>query len=339
MVIDHDFYMKLALEEAWKYQGLTYPNPAVGSLLLDQYGSVVSVEAHKKAGDPHAEVKTLKAAFLKLCTDSELTETLKNLTDSHTIHDFLTTHHNNLFSECTLYVTLEPCCHYGKTPPCAYLVAVLGIKTVMIGCMDPNHEAAGGKAYLEASGTRVISGVMAEACSELLEPFILWKKRQFVFFKHAQTLNGVIDGGYISSSETLRHVHALRDKIGLLVIGGNTVRVDRPTLDARLTGGRAPDILIYSRQNSFDLSIPLFGVAGRKVFISDTLEKIGEYDYVMIEGGSGMYEAAQGWIDWHLTLLSPVMRKGLIFSPEKAEKKEQILFSQKVGNDLLIWSK
>jgi len=336
MVIDHAFYMQLALNEAWKYQGLTYPNPAVGSLLLDGFGQIIAVESHKRAGEPHAEVNTLKAAFLALSADAVLKKTLASLTASSDIHDFLTKNHSGLFAQCTLYVTLEPCAHHGRTPPCSLLIKELGIKHVVIGSLDPNETAAGGKSLLEAAGVQVESGILKAACDQLIEPFIKWQEKNFVFFKHAQTLNGTIDGGYISAPETLDLVHALRDRIDLIVIGGETVRSDKPTLDARRIDGKAPDVLIYSRSKTFDKTIPLFDVPGRTVHIAETLDLVESYRFVMIEGGGRMYDAVKHRIDWHLTLLSPIIRSGLSFNGTKTEKT---LHSLKMGEDLLIWSK
>lgn len=334
MVIDHAFYMRLALGEAWKYQGLTYPNPAVGSLLLDGNGRIIAVEAHKKAGEPHAEVNTLKAAFLKLSDNPKLSSELEKLADSATIHDFLSAHHNGLFAESTLYVTLEPCAHHGKTPPCSQLIKNVGIKKVIIGSLDPNETAAGGRELLKASGIEVEHGISKEACEQLIEPFVLWQKKKFVFFKHAQTLNGTIDGGYISGNESLDHVHALRDRTDLLVIGGETVRTDRPTLDARRVDGKAPDVLIYSRSKDFDKTIPLFNVPGREVIIADDLDVMESYNFIMIEGGGAMFEAVKERFDWHLTLLSPKVRPGLPFA---GSREERILHTRSVGEDTLIW--
>ncbi len=102
---------------------------------------------------------------------------------------------------------------------------------------------------------------------ELIEPFLIWQERAFVLFKIAQTANGKIGGGYLSSKESLEHVHQLRLACDYMVIGGNTVRVDRPTLDCRFIEAKAPDIVIYSKQKDFDREIPLFKVKDREVNI------------------------------------------------------------------------
>ena len=114
MKIDDNFYMKLAIDEAWKYQLLTYPNPAVGCVIVKN-GKLLAIEAHKEAGMPHAEVNALKEAFLKENPKSVLS-TLKT---SQEIHKFLIENHNGFFNDCEIFVTLEPCNHIGKTPACA----------------------------------------------------------------------------------------------------------------------------------------------------------------------------------------------------------------------------
>ncbi len=107
--------MNLAINEAWKYQGLTYPNPAVGCCVVGEHGEIISIEAHKKSGSPHAEVNALQVAFASLSNTVEILL----LKSSHDIHNYLIENHNNIFNKCTLYVTLEPCAHVGKTPSCA----------------------------------------------------------------------------------------------------------------------------------------------------------------------------------------------------------------------------
>jgi diaminohydroxyphosphoribosylaminopyrimidine deaminase/5-amino-6-(5-phosphoribosylamino)uracil reductase len=336
MVIDPAFYMHLALDAAWRYQGLTYPNPAVGALLLDGGGRILAIEAHQKAGGPHAEVLALKTGFLQLCDNPALCQTLAKLEASHQIHDFLLAHHAGLFKACTLYVTLEPCFHHGKTPPCSRLIAGVGIREIGIGSLDPNAEAAGGAAFLAEKGVAVTTGIAQEACDALLEPFRRWQMGRFVFFKHAQRLNGTIDGGYISADATLDFVHALRERCDLIVIGGNTVRTDRPTLDARRVGGRAPDVLIYSEAKAFDQTIPLFSVPGRRVFVESSLERMNAYRFVMVEGGGAMYEAVKAKIDWHLCLLSFRLGGQIGFAATGSQRR---LHTRPLAEDLLIWSR
>jgi diaminohydroxyphosphoribosylaminopyrimidine deaminase/5-amino-6-(5-phosphoribosylamino)uracil reductase len=305
-MVDDNFYMDLCLKEAWKYQGLTYPNPAVGSLILDDFGKILSLEAHRKSGYGHAELNAISKAF-ELLGDT----TIKNLKTPSAKHQYILKHHNNRFKNFTIYVTLEPCNHTGSTPPCSMLIKTLGFKRVVIGSLDINKEATGGANLLKNSGKEVVTGVLEKECDELLKPFKKWQQKEpYIFFKLAKTQNGVYSGGIISSLESRVHVHKLRDKTDLLVIGGNTVRVDRPTLDARLCDGKAPDVCIYSKEDNFDRDIPLFKVPDRKVFITDDLEIVKKYKFIMIEGGEGMLKATSKLVDSYLFFTAPHFKKG-----------------------------
>ncbi|BCD59763.1 MULTISPECIES: bifunctional diaminohydroxyphosphoribosylaminopyrimidine deaminase/5-amino-6-(5-phosphoribosylamino)uracil reductase RibD [unclassified Nitratiruptor] len=331
-MVNYDiFFMDIALQEAWRYQGLTYPNPAVGAVVAID-NCFISKGAHTKAGAPHAEVEAIKEAYYALTGD----EHIHHLQDALELHEYLVANAKDLFHNATIYVTLEPCNHFGKTPPCSLLIKKLGFQRVAIGVQDPNEEAAGGASFLRNCGIQVDIGIQEERAKVLIEPFLQWRSNTFTLFKLAQTLNGVIDGGIISCEESRRFVHALRDKIDLLVIGGNTVRTDRPILDARMVGGKAPDILIYSRNKKFDNNIPLFHVPNRKVFIEETLDRIKNYRYVMIEGGEGMLEATKDLANWYLFFVAPVLQEGKRY---QVSQKLRFLHQQTCGTDTMIWSK
>ena len=333
MVIDNSFFMSLALKEAWKYQGLTYPNPAVGCAIVGEKGEILAVEAHHKAGEAHAEVNALKSAYYKITNDSYIL----SLHTSVDIHTHLLSNHNNIFHNCTLFTTLEPCSHVGKTPSCAYLISDLGIKEIYVGSLDTNEEAENGNMILMKNNATVYTGCMEKESDSLLEPFNKWRKNNFVFFKWAQRLNGTTDEGEISSHESRTNVHAMRDVCDLLVIGGNTVRTDKPTLDARLVDGKAPDILILSRGKEFDTSIPLFNIKNRKVFIESDFLKLKEYKNIMIEGGSNMYDISKDFIDMHLCYIAPKIGGNEVFT--KNEDKFEILNLQKETQDIIMWMK
>ncbi len=333
MVIDTQFYMKLALDEAWKYQGLTYPNPAVGCTVVSQEGAILAIEAHKYAGAPHAEVEALKSAYYKLTNDSKILD----ICESSQIHTYLLLHHNNCFYNMTLFTTLEPCSHVGKTPSCASLISTLGIKKLFIGSIDSNMEASGGADIVANAGIDVQKDILAKECSELLEPFNMWQKNSFIFFKWAQRLNGTIDDGVISSTNSRTKVHAMRNVCDLLVIGGNSVRIDRPKLDARMVNGKAPDILIYSRSKEFDKSIPLFSVEGRKVTISDNFSLLKNYKNIMIEGGEKMFELSKDIVDYYLCFISPTVGGSSNFTG--IDEKFEILNIQKDEQDIIMWMK
>jgi len=333
MVIDKKFYMNLALREAWKYQGLTYPNPAVGCTIVGKQGEILAVEAHKKAGEPHAEVEALKMAYYKLTSD----EKILTLTTSAQIHTYLLENHNGCFSGISVFTTLEPCSHIGKTPSCADLLCKLKIKKLFVGSQDLNEEASGGNEIVKESNIEVEESLLKEECDALLKPFNTWKKERFVFFKWAQRLNGTVDGGVISSQKTRTLVHAKRDVCDLLVIGGNSVRVDRPTLDARLVNGRAPDVLILSRSGEFDKTIGLFHVKNRKVIISDNFDILKGYKNIMIEGGGNMFELSKDIADYHLCFLSPQIGGKTGFGG--MNEKFEILNILQDEQDIIMWMK
>ncbi len=326
MVVDHNFYLSLALKEAWKYQGLTYPNPAVGCSVVGEHGEILAVEAHHRAGGPHAEVNALKQAYYKLTNDSYILA----LEDSLDIHTHLLSNHNGIFENIKLYTTLEPCSHFGKTPSCATLISELGIKEVYVGSYDTNVAAQKGNMVLQMNDCEVHTEIMLEECDALLYPFRKWLDDKFVFFKWAQRLDGSVDGGIISSKDSRKNVHAMRDVCDLLVIGGETVRKDRPTLDARLVNGKAPDVLIYSREKEFDTTIPLFNVEGREVFICDNFSKVDEYKNIMIEGGEKMAELTKNITDYYLCYLAPQANNFEILNAVQ-ETQDIILWMKKKG--------
>lgn len=333
MVIDKNFYMRLALSEAWKYQGLTYPNPAVGCTVIGASGEILSIEAHKKAGMPHAEVEALKSAYFKLSGDKEILK----LENSSEIHTYLLKNHNNCFSGAYIYTTLEPCSHIGKTPSCAALISQLGIKKLFVGSLDFNTSASDGNKIVQNVGIEVESGVSQKECDELLEPFHHFLNDRFVFFKWAQRLNGTYDDGVISSLKSRILVHKMRGVCDLLIIGGESVRVDRPTLDARLASAKAPDVLIISRNKEFDKTIPLFDVPNRKVMIESSFDVIKNYKNIMIEGGQNMFELTKDIVNYYLCFVSPKFGGKLGFS--NIEEKFEILNIQQDEQDIIMWMK
>ncbi len=321
-------YMQLALNKAWEYQGLTYPNPAVGAVITLE-GQILAIEAHMKAGTSHAEVLALLRAY----------EILSNTTidfdpqDAHKAHAFLLTLPKDFFSASTIYVTLEPCSHQGQTPSCASLLHKLALKRVVVGTIDPIVGHDGGLKLLN----NVTEGVLEDEAKALLEPFMIWQKRAFVLFKLAQTSNGRIGGGYLSSQASLTHVHQLREACDTLLIGGNTVRVDRPTLDCRFTGGKAPNIMIYTKEDNFDRDIPLFDIENREVNVGDDLDFLSKPSFVMIEGGEGMLNALQKKIDWILIYQTPKLSTNNL--TYNTNMNLTFLHQDKKDVDLMIWSK
>ncbi len=323
-----EFYMQLALDKAWEYQGLTYPNPSVGAVVTLE-GKILSIKAHQKAGTSHAEVLALLSAY----------EILSNTSidfdpnDAHQAHTFLLTLPKDFFTQCTIYVTLEPCSHEGKTPSCASLLQSLSLNRVVIGIKDPIEGHSGGMKKLE----NVSVGVLKEECQALIEPFLIWQKKAFVLFKLAQTTNGRIGGGYLSSKASLTHVHQLREVCDTLLIGGNTVREDRPTLDCRFIEAEAPDVKIYAKEDNFDREIPLFSIENRSVEIINSLDFLNTPSFIMVEGGEGMLEALREKIDWILIYQTPKLSTNNL--TYNTTMNLHFLHQNKKDIDLMIWSK
>ena len=323
-----EIYMQLALNKAWEYQGLTYPNPAVGAVVTFR-GKILSVSAHKKAGTSHAEVLALVTAYESL-SNSKVDFDPTNAKEAHTS---LLSLPQNIFSECTIYVTLEPCSHEGKTPSCASLLKTLNLMRTVIGTKDPIVGHDTGADQLK----NVMMGVLENECKALLEPFMIWQKKAFVLFKLAQTSNGQIGGGYLSSKASLTHVHLLREACDTLLIGGNTVRVDRPTLDCRFIEGKAPDIVIYSKNDDLDHTIPLFSVKNREVKVTDSLDFLDKPSMVMVEGGEGMLNALKEKIDWLLIYQTPKLSSNNL--TYNTTMNLEFLHQAKKDVDLMIWSR
>lgn len=212
-------FMRMALREARKGLGRTSPNPAVGSIVVRD-GKVIGRGYHKKAGTPHAEVHALRAAG----------EDARG---------------------ATLYVTLEPCNHTGRTPPCTRAILASGIRRVVVGMIDPNPLVAGsGCALLQDNGIEVRAGVLADECRELNHPFIkhITTGLPWVIMKAGCSLDGRIaaaDGrsSWITCAKSRAEVHRLRDRVDAILIGAGTALADDPSLTTRLQGKTGKDPL------------------------------------------------------------------------------------------------
>ncbi len=211
------YYMRLALKEARKGMGRTSPNPCVGAVVVrDQ--AVIATGYHQKAGTPHAEIHALRKAGASACG-------------------------------ATLYVTLEPCNHTGRTPPCTRAIIAGGIRRVVVGMEDPNPLVdGGGKSYLQSQGVEVVSGVLAAECREINRPFIKYITQglPWVVMKAGMSLDGRISYqpqqcGGMTGPASMRKVHRLRDRVDAILVGSTTVRVDDPALTTRLPHGRGRD--------------------------------------------------------------------------------------------------
>jgi len=210
-------YMELALNLAMRAHGRTSPNPMVGAVLVRD-GKVIGEGWHKKAGTPHAEIHALQEA-------------------------------GDLAQGSTLYVTLEPCSHYGRTGPCTEAVIKAGIKKVIVAMTDPNPLVGGkGIAQLRQAGVEVVEGVLTEKAIRLNEVFLKWitTRMPFTVLKTAMTLDGKIatrtgQSQWITGESARKQVHILRDRYDAILAGIGTVLADDPALTARLpSGGQNP---------------------------------------------------------------------------------------------------
>ena len=158
----------------------------------------------------------------------------------------------------------------------------------------------------------------------------------FTFFKIALTQNGVATGGVISNLTSRAHTHQIRSLVDLMVVGGNTVGIDRPILDARLANDRAPNILIYSSKFEFDSQIPLFKVPNREVTISNSLKLAFEKRFVMIEGGENFLKNLDSRVEWILIYRSNEFKMA---ENIKLNLKLNILHRTRLDDGELLWCK
>ena len=210
-------FMRLALREAAKGAGRTSPNPVVGAVVV-RGGRVVAAGHHARAGGPHAEVVAIRAAGRRA-------------------------------RGADLYTTLEPCDHYGRTPPCSVAILEAGVKRVLVGSADPNPLVSGkGVARLRRAGVEVVEGVLRDACDAQNAHWFTFIRegRPFVTLKAAVTLDGRIatrtgDARWVTGEAARRWVHRLRDRVDAVLVGAGTARADDPRLTTRLPGGRGRD--------------------------------------------------------------------------------------------------
>ncbi|WP_063721480.1 bifunctional diaminohydroxyphosphoribosylaminopyrimidine deaminase/5-amino-6-(5-phosphoribosylamino)uracil reductase RibD [Rivularia sp. PCC 7116] len=215
--------MRRCLELARRGLGRTSPNPMVGAVIVKN-GEIIGEGFHPRAGEPHAEVFALKAA-------------------------------GDNARGATIYVSLEPCNHHGRTPPCSEALVAAGVVKVVVGMVDPNPLVAGGGIQrLQEAGIEVVSGVEEEACRKLNEGFIhrILYKQPLGILKYAMTLDGKIatttgHSAWVTNQDARTVVRQLRAGSDAVIVGGNTVRQDNPRLTSRLAGAHNPLRVVMSR--------------------------------------------------------------------------------------------
>lgn len=212
----HETYMKHALELAESAMGHTSPNPMVGCVVVKN-GRILTEGCHEKYGEFHAERNALTK-----CTED--------------------------VSGADLYVTLEPCCHQGKTPPCTEIIIEKKIGRVFVGAMDPNPKVAGnGVRILQEHGIEVMTGILEKECLALNDIFFHYIRTgmPYVAMKYAMTLDGKIaaftgDSKWVTGEKAREHVHFLRKKYSAIMVGVDTVIADDPMLNCRIDEGVNP---------------------------------------------------------------------------------------------------
>lgn len=212
------------------------PNPMVGAVIVAADGRIIGEGYHVRCGEGHAEVN----AFASVRPEDE-----------------------PLLKDATIYVSLEPCSHYGKTPPCADLIVRKGVKRCVVGCVDPFAKVHGrGIQKLRDAGIEVTVGVLEEECRRLNRRFITFneKRRPFVTLKWAQTADGYMDDHFhplaISTPYTRMLVHKLRAEADAILVGRVTAERDQPRLDVRHWSGPSPRRIVLDRNRpAFELSL------------------------------------------------------------------------------------
>ena len=277
---DDEKFMRLALREAARGVGRTSPNPAVGAVIV-KAGRVLAKGWHRCAGEPHAEIEALRV--------------LKK---------------PELARGATLYVTLEPCCTHGLTPPCTDAIAAAGLARVVVGAMDPNPLHAGrGFAVLQKAGIAVTSGILAAKCAALNAAFNKWITTglPLVIAKAGISLDGRLtrppgEGTWLTSAKSRADAMRLRAQVDAILVGAGTVRADNPRLTVRgLRGSRQPWRVVLTRSGRLPKGAHLFSdehrgrtLVFRGKSLCAVLRALGERGCtsVMIEGGGALLGSA-----------------------------------------------
>lgn len=226
-------YMRRALQLARLGRGSVHTNPMVGAVIVHN-GRIIGEGFHRRYGEGHAEVNAVASVS---AADAAL------------------------LPESTIYVTLEPCSHYGKTPPCSKLIIDKGIRRIVVGSLDPFPEVSGrGIRMLREAGREVVTGVLEKECLELNHQFMTahTRKRPYILLKWAQSADGFIDRirtadeqpQQFSTPLTAALVHQLRSEYNAIMVGSATVRLDNPSLTVRLWHGNNPLRVVLSRDGN-----------------------------------------------------------------------------------------
>ncbi|MFN9115037.1 MAG: bifunctional diaminohydroxyphosphoribosylaminopyrimidine deaminase/5-amino-6-(5-phosphoribosylamino)uracil reductase RibD, partial [Bacteroidota bacterium] len=260
MSIDEQ-YMRRCLDLAQKGAGFVAPNPMVGAALVHD-GKIIGEGWHQRYGEAHAEVNCINDAIAK--------------------------GHESLISASTLYVSLEPCAHQGKTPPCDQLIIRHKIPRIVIGCRDPFPEVNGkGIEHLMQEGIDVKVGVLESECQNLNKRFFCFhqKHRPYIILKWAQSADGYIGSGtterwLISNEQTNKLVHTWRGEEAAVIVGANTARLDNPLLTNRSGMGAQPIRVVVDRYLKLPHHLHLFDGSVKTMVLNELKNEEGIVSYV-----------------------------------------------------------
>ncbi len=263
-MLSHEKYMHRCLQLAKLGQGKVAPNPMVGAVIVHN-DRIIGEGYHQEFGEAHAEVNAINSVENK-----------------------------SLLSESTIYVSLEPCAHFGKTPPCANLIVEHQFKQVVIGSCDPHSKVNGkGIQILQNNNINIISSVLKKECDELNKRFFTFhqKKRPYVFLKWAETKNGLIDNcgnkgevTWISCKEIQSLVHIWRSENQAILVGKKTVKNDNPSLTVREITGKNPIRVVLDSSLQLNSSFQVFDNKAT-TYILNTIknETVGSNEFIQIE--------------------------------------------------------
>lgn len=264
-----ELYMRRCITLAHNGLGSVQPNPMVGAVIVVD-GKVVGEGWHKKYGGPHAEINAINSL-----SDKEL------------------------LKKATMYVSLEPCAHFGKTPPCANALVECGVKRVVIGSTDPNPKVNGkGIGILRAAGIEVTIGVLQKECDFLNRRFFTFhnKKRPYIILKWAQTKDGYMDilrpdpekeyKYWITNAELRTLTHKWRSEEDAILVGYNTFKNDKPLLTNRLYSGKNPVPVVLGR-NEIKIGDNLFSLSSENNSMDEIMQLLYNQNIqsVIVEGG------------------------------------------------------
>lgn len=324
----HEKYMHRCIQLAANGLGTTYPNPLVGCVIvLDDH--IIGEGWHYTAGQPHAEVNAINNAKSAGFTAAQ-------------------------FSKATLYVSLEPCSHHGKTPPCADLVVASGFKNVFIGTLDPHDKVAGnGVEKLQDARITTTVGLLSGSCNALNKRFFTFHKQQrpYIILKWAETADGFIapihkneqKPVWITNDYSRQHVHKTRAQEHAILVGAGTAIVDNPSLDVRSWSGMNPKRYVVANRD-LPQSLKLIQGNNPAIIIEEQspksiVSKLFEHGIqsVIIEGGSKTIQAfidSGLWDEAHIYTGKSVLFKEGVAAPKLAGRFE-LSSSTVFTNDLL----